>query len=140
MSDFVEHTFVPVRFHVKQNPDGFKRFNAQWTPTQIILDENGVERHRVEGFLPKDDFLAQLELGLARLDFEAGRFERAAGEFELVVEHHPDSTPAPQARYWAGVARYKATGDARALKETARAIQDRWPGSEWATKASIWVT
>jgi TolA-binding protein len=137
--EFVGHTFIPVRVHVKENRAAFERFNAQWTPTQIVLDENGVERHRLEGFLPKDDILAQLELGLARLDFEAGRFDRAMREFEQVVEKHPRATAAPQARYWAGVSRYKASNDPGALKETAQAIESRWPGSEWARKASVWA-
>ena len=40
VAELVEHTFVPVRFHIKSNPDGFRRFNAQWTPTQIILGQD----------------------------------------------------------------------------------------------------
>lgn len=134
----IANEFIPVRFHVKENPQGFQRFNAQWTPTQIVLDEDGVERHRVEGFLPKDDFLAQLELGLARIAFEHGELKDAARRFQEIVEHHPRSVVAPQARYWAGVSRYKASNDAGALKQTAHDIAERWPGTEWATKASIW--
>lgn len=129
---------MPVRFHVKQNPEGFARFKARWTPTQLVLDEQGEEKHRIEGFLPKDDFLAQLELGLGRLEFERGDFDAAAREFDDVVVRHPGATSAPEARYWAGVSRYKRSNDPNALKDTAEEVTRRWPDSEWARKASVW--
>jgi len=36
------------------------------------------------------------------------------------------------------VSKYKATGDAAALKETAQRFGDRYQDSTWATKASVW--
>ena len=45
---------------------------------------------------------------------------------------------APEALYWAGVARYKATGDAAALAETAAEFANRYQDSAWAKKASVW--
>ena len=55
--------------------------------------------------------------------------------------------PAPQWRQipaacggnWAGVARYKATGDAAALKDTAERFKKRYADSTWAKKASVWA-
>ena len=32
----------------------------------LILDPNGEERYRIEGYLPVEEFRAQLELGLAQ--------------------------------------------------------------------------
>jgi thioredoxin-related protein len=57
---------VPLEAHIKQHPAYFHRFDALWTPSVIILDQNGKERFRIEGYLPKDEFSAQLELALAR--------------------------------------------------------------------------
>ena len=69
VAEFVMNNFIPVRLHVKQNADEYKRlsakYNAQWTPTILIIDADGNERHRIEGFLPADDFLPQLEIGAA---------------------------------------------------------------------------
>jgi hypothetical protein len=45
----------------------------------------------------------------------------------------------PEAMYWAGVARYKATGDAAALAATANDFRERHQGSTWAKKASVWA-
>jgi TolA-binding protein len=51
----------------------------------------------------------------------------------------PGTDAAAEAMYWAGVARYKATNDASALKATADAFKKRYQDSIWAKKASIWA-
>jgi tetratricopeptide (TPR) repeat protein len=139
---FINEHFVPVRVHVRDQADEFKRlgarFSAQWTPTILIVDEGGEERHRIEGFLPADDFLAQLELGLGHAAFARSDFAEAERWFRHVIEAYPDSDAAPEALYWAGVARYKATGDAGALAETYREFQKRYKDTSWAKKASVW--
>jgi Tetratricopeptide repeat len=137
---FVTEHLVPVKIHVKEQPATFERFEVQWTPTLVILNNGGTERHRWEGFLPADDFLAELELGLAKIAFAQKRFSEAAGRFRAVAEQHPKSVVAPTAVYWAGVARYKDSGNAGELKEAAQALQSRYPESEWATKASVWLS
>ena len=138
----VTFEFVPIRIHVRDAGDVYSRvsqqLNVQWTPTVLILDEDGIERHRVEGFLPVDDFLAQLKLGLARIAFQRGAFDEAERRFRQVVDEHPQSDPAPEALYWIGVSRYKGQGDASALAETARAFSTRYTVSAWAKKASVW--
>ena len=140
--DFITEHFVPVRVHVKENAEAFKelgrRFDAQWTPTTLLVDSNGQERHRIEGFLPVDDFLAQLTLGLAHAEFARGRFLEAEALFRRVADEHSRTESAPEALYWAGVARYKATNDAGALTETACAFSQRYTDTSWAKKASVW--
>ena len=51
---------------------------------------------------------------------------------------HGSTDAAPEALYWAGVARYKATGDAAALSDTAGQFRQRYQESSWAKKASVW--
>ena len=138
MASFIQRHFVPVKIHIKQQPETFKRFGAQWTPTMLILDPEGEERHRFEGFLPAPEFLGQLALGLARTDFGRERWEKAEERFAEVLRRFPDTAAAPEALYWAGVAKYKRTGDGAALAETHQAFQKRYPDSTWATKASVW--
>ena len=134
----VSESFHPVRLHVKKHPEAMERFGANWTPTVILLDSGGTERHRIEGFLPVDDFLAQLKLGLGKAAFQRGAFDEGERWFRAVVAEHPQSEPAPEALYWAGVARYKGKGDASALAETARAFTSSYTDSAWAKKASVW--
>ena len=139
VTSFIAENFVPVKIHIKENPAGFERFGAQWTPTIIIADSNGTERYRFEGYLPAEDFLAQLELGLAKSAFANNRFDEAEKWFRDIVARFANSDTAPEALYWAGVAKYKASNDPTPLKETAKAFQSRYSESSWAKKASVWA-
>ena len=140
---FVNENFLPARVHVKDDADAFKRYgenyNAHWTPTVLELDPNGEEQWRTEGFLPLDDFLGQLMLGRAQMDFKQGRWAEAEKRFREIVEKLPKSDAAPEALYWAGVSKYKVNHNAAALKETAKAFTTRYKDSSWAKKASIWA-
>ena len=140
---FITENFVPARVHVREQAADFQRFgqryNAQWTPTVLVIDPNGEERHRVEGFLPADDLLAQLTLGLGHSAFARQDWKEAERRYREVVDRFPNSDAAPEAQYWAGVARYKATNDPSALGETARAFTRRYQDSTWAKKASVWA-
>jgi len=140
---FVEDNFIPVRVHVKEHAFEYKRlanrFAAHWTPTILVLDPDGEERHRIEGFLPMGDFLSQLKLGLAKVAFALGQFADAEKAYQEILEQHPNTDAAPEAQYWAGVSRYKASGDSGALKETARLFAERYKESTWAKKASVWA-
>ncbi|HWR51415.1 MAG TPA: tetratricopeptide repeat protein [Bryobacteraceae bacterium] len=136
---FVSENFIPLRIHIKENPEGFKRFGAQWTPTVVVSDPGGTERYRFEGFLPADEFLPQLELGLAKAAFANNKFDLAERRYRDIVAQFPNSEVAPEAQYWAGVSKYKASNDAAALGETAKAFQSRYSDSAWAKKASVWA-
>jgi tetratricopeptide (TPR) repeat protein len=137
--EFVSKNFVPARFHIKEQPDAFGRFGAQWTPTILIDDANGKEQHRIEGFLPVDDFLAQLQLGLGHAAFKAGRFDEAEKWFEQTIQKYPKTDAGPEAQYWAGVSRYKGSNDGSHLKATADAFKKRYSDTTWAKKASVWA-
>ena len=139
MIRFVEQHFVPLKIHVREQPQLFERFGARWTPTQLILDESGEEHYRIEGFLPKDDLLAKLEMGLGKLAFERQRFDDAQRTFHDVEMQHPASGAAPEALYWEGVAAYKSSNDAARLQDTARHLSQRYPESEWTRRASVWA-
>ncbi len=139
MVDFISSYFIPAKIHIKEQPQTFKRFGAQWTPTLLIMTTHGDEAHRIEGFLDVDAMLAQLELGLAKAFFKMEKYADAEKHFRAVVQSYPSAEAAPEALYWAGVAAYKATNDPGKLKETAKAEQSRYPQSEWAKKASVWA-
>jgi TolA-binding protein len=103
-----------------------------------VLDSEAVERHRIEGFLPVDDFLAQLDLGMGKLHFQQENYAAAEKQFLAVCESLPETAAAPEACYWAGVAAYKGSDDAGHLASTARALIGKYPDSVWARKASVW--
>jgi Tetratricopeptide repeat len=138
VDQLVRENFIPVRIQVRENPQAMERFNVQWTPTIVLLGPDGKEHQRIEGFLDTEDFLAQLTLGLAKISFARQEWDRAAERYGEVLDRFPATDAAPEAQYWRGVTRYKATNDAAALGETARAFQERYADSTWARKASIW--
>jgi hypothetical protein len=139
VANFIAENFIPVRIHIKEQPAVFDRFGAQWTPTVIILDSDGNERHRFQGFLPVDDFLAQLELGLAHAAFAHKDWRGAEGQYRKIVKEYSKTEAAPEALYWAGVAKYKGSGDAASLKETAEKFKKKYSKSTWAKKSSVWA-
>ena len=131
-----------MRVHVREQAEEFRRlaqrYGQLWTPTILELDPAGVEQHRIEGFLPAEDLLAQLMLGLAHAAFRRQEWREAAHRFDEIVERLPDDDAAAEAEYWAGVASYKETGDSAKLAETARYFADHFQGSQWAKRASVW--
>jgi Tetratricopeptide repeat len=137
VAGFITENFITVRQHVKKHPDAMERFDVQWTPTLLVMDPNGKERHRVEGFLEAGPLLAQLRLGLAQAAFANQKWDDAERLFEEAVSSG-DTDAAPEGAYWAGVTRYKSTGDAGALGATHKRLSEQFAGSTWAKKASIW--
>lgn len=129
---------MPLSAHIKERPVYFHRFDALWTPTVLILDPKGVERFRLEGYLPKDEFRAWLELGLARVAFMSKDFAEAENRYAAVLEKYPDSKSAPEALYWKGVSHYKATNDHTVLGELPGQFREKYPDSSWALKTAAW--
>ena len=104
----------------------------------LILDSNGVERFRLEGFLPKDEFRAQLELGLARVAFMSKNWSDAEDRYARVLEQFPETKAAAEALYWKGVSQYKATNDHTILGEMPGLFRKQYPNSISALKTLAW--
>jgi hypothetical protein len=143
VASFINENFVPVRVHTRTQANEYKRlgarFSAQWTPTILLIDGSGEERHRIEGSLPADDFLAQLMLGLGHSAFARSAFDEAERWSRQVVDDFPNTESAPEALYWAGVSKYKASGNPAPLAETAAQFANRYQDTSWAKKASVWA-
>ena len=133
---------MPIRIHAREQAADFKRygerFSAFWTPTILELDSNGIEQHRIEGFLPADELLAQLSLGLAHAAFKRQDWADASRRFSEVAAM-ADGDASAEALYWAGVSRYKGSGDPKYLAETAQNFSRQFQDTPWAKKASVWA-
>lgn len=136
---FVSECFFPVKLDIKKHPESFARFNVEWTPTIIIPDLNGRERHRFVGFLPTEDFLAQLQLGIAKVAFSSQKYKEAQKGFAAVSRLHPETSAAPESVYWAGVSAYRGSGKGDPLAQCANELKQKYPESDWAKKASVWI-
>jgi len=135
---FINENFIPVEAHIKEHPVWFRRFDAVWTPTVILLDSDGQERWRTEGYLPKREFQAQLETALARMALMRKHWPEAERRYGHIAETYPDTTMAAEAIYWRGVSRYRQSNDHTALGSVATELTARYPDSLWRAKASVW--
>lgn len=102
------------------------------------MDPDGKERTRLEGYLPRDEFRAHLEMGLARVALAQKDWKQAESRFSAVAENYPDSNYAPQAIYFGGVSRYSVSHESADLKATAATLADKYPDTEWRTRSLPW--
>ncbi len=105
----------------------------------IVMDSEGHERYRFVGWLPADEFQAQLMMGLAKVAFAHKHWNEAERWFSQIVERFPEAEPAAEALYWVGVCRYKATSDHHVLGETARQFTLHYQHTSWAKRSSVWL-
>lgn len=134
---FLEERFIPVRsecFWDDPTPL-MEKFGIKWTPTFIVHDPEGKEHHRFVGYVPVDDLFAHLGLGLGKIFYDTDRLEEAIRQFQIVIDRHPGAGPTPEAVFLKGVAEYKHTHDAKALRRTYDALTAGYPQTEWARRA-----
>ena len=105
----------------------------------LVLDSSGVERLRNEGYLPKDEFKAFLEMGLGRVAFKKKKWADAERDYRGVAENHPNTLMAAEAQYWAAVSHYKGTNDHTVLTKVAEELREKRPNDLWTQKASPWL-
>jgi hypothetical protein len=102
------------------------------------MDPDGKERWRLEGYLTKDEFKVNLEMGLARVAFTRKDFADAERRYAAIVANNPDSKFAPEAVYNEGVSRYSITHDHLTLADVATTFTHKYQDSIWAEKSIPW--
>ena len=138
--DYITKNFVPVRYNAQTSTDARSKYRVLWAPTILVLDSHGTEYYRFNGFLPPDEFIPQLEFGLARMALEKQDIKTAGTQMKMVVEKYPKSDIAPEAQYWVGVIAYQLTHDLNDEINEWKKITERYPNSIWAKKVSCAVS
>jgi hypothetical protein len=103
------------------------------------MDSEGVERYRIEGYLPKDWFRARLEMGLARVAFMHKKFAEAQKIYADIAHRFGDLALAAEAIYYRDVCTYKATNDHTSLGVAAKELAEKFPNDEWQMKSIPWA-
>lgn len=135
---YLQEHFIPVQFNVVETPDVMDRFNTPWTPTLIVLDADGKEHRRSQGFLDARRMLAELSLARLKAAIDRQEFQQAhwlAEEAQHLARG--DAEREPEAQYWSSVAAYKATGQSDNLVQGWNRLLDEFPQSDWAKKAEF---
>jgi thioredoxin-related protein len=138
VAELITRELIPVRAHIKEQPQMWKRFGTRWTPTVLFLDWEGKEQFRIEGYLPAEEFLGQIELGLGYISVADKDWQRAEEHFAVAADRYAQTEAGPEGLYWRGVARYSANHDGKELQATARAFENRYTNTAWAKRASVW--
>lgn len=112
-----------------------KKYGVRWTPTFVVHAPDGTEHHRFVGYVPSDDLIAQLGLGIGKIFYDTNRLEEAMARFRMVIERHPDAGATPEAVFLLGVCGYKHRHDPKELRRAYDTLAARYPQSEWARRA-----
>ncbi len=124
--EFINSNMIAVRVPHDQRPLA-EDFKVKWTPTLITLDMDGTERHRTVGFLPPEELIPSLMLGIGEAHLERGEFAQAIPRFEKLVSKYPKSGSAPEAVYFLGVARFQSTHNEKFLRKAYDTLAARVP-------------
>ncbi|MBV9075404.1 MAG: hypothetical protein JOZ10_17400 [Acidobacteria bacterium] len=128
-----------MKAHIKEHPGWFHRFDAVWTPSALLLASSGKERVRLEGYLPRTDFVAALISGLGRIAFVQKNYPEAERWYDEVITRYGQSHSVPGAMYWRAVSHYKATNDHTVLGKVAEELRGKFRSSVWAAKSVPWL-
>ena len=135
--DFFEKHLIAVKVLINSQPLP-KKFRVQWTPTLVLLDEEGEEHNRTVGFLRPEELLPSLMLGIGKSHFDHDDYAGAENTFQRLLAEYPKSDSSAEAAYYLGVSRYKRTHEPEELKKTIQHLQRDFPQSEWAKRASVY--
>ena len=135
--ELVEREVAPVMINAESSAELAKRYHIDWTPAVVIADESGVELERWVGYLPAEEFMAQLMLSKGLAAFHLDRLVEAAREFDMLIDGFPTSELVPEATYFRGIASLKH-GDTASLGTMCRNMQEKYPDSQWTKRCSIW--
>jgi tetratricopeptide (TPR) repeat protein len=131
---FILENLIPLQVKSDAQPLATD-FNVKWTPTLVTLDSDGKEHHRTVGFLPPEELVPSLLLGIAKCHFDRERYEEALKALNRLLESYPKSDAAPEAIFLRGVSLYKSTHNPKPLKEAYEKLQAEYPSSEWTKRA-----
>ena len=135
VAEFINGRMVPVQMLYDAQPFA-STYTVKWTPTMIVLDGEGKEHHRIVGFLPPDEFLPALLLGIGKTAFDADELDKAMADLDKIITAYPRSAAAPEAMYLRGVVQFKKSHQAGPLKEAFEQLKRDYPASEWAKRAT----
>ena len=58
--------FVPVKINTDKQPDVAKKYDISGIPVILFLNEKGSVKHKIEGFMPPEQFAKEMEVALGK--------------------------------------------------------------------------
>ena len=139
IATLIAESFVPWRIDFRRETKLLRKFNVVWTPTNLFIDSREREHYRLTGYLPPDVFESYLAMGRAKVAFGAHNYSEAAELFDSIARDYPTNIMAPEAVYFRGVSRQKATGEDAHLDEAAADLKQLYPDSDYVLRTRPWL-
>ncbi|WAC07458.1 MAG: hypothetical protein OS130_14730 [Thermodesulfobacteriota bacterium] len=135
MSKVVTDWFIPVRIPGDKQGDLFVKYLVTWTPTIVILDEEGREHYRFTGFLTPEDLCARIIMDGAKTELTLKNYDLALKRLTDVIEKYKGTCAVPEAIFYLGVAKYLSSHNPKPLREGLDRLRKEFPQSEWTLRA-----
>jgi thioredoxin-related protein len=134
VDNFISDRMVPLRAQAAHSTLAAD-FRIVWTPTLLVLDFYGKEHHRSLGFLPPEEIVASLLLGIGKTALENGQYNEAVLQLNTMLNGYPEAACAPEAVYLRAVSRYRSSHAASTLKDCYQQLLEQYPQSDWVKRA-----
>ena len=130
---FITEKVIPLQ--VPSDQQLAADFNVKWTPSLLILDQDGNEHHRTVGFMGAEELIPSILLGIGNAHFNKNEFAEALECYGAILADYAKCDAAPEALFQKGVSLYKKTSDPIPLKEAYNALLEKYPESQWTKRA-----
>ena len=130
---------IPVHFDNSkaENNQFLHGIHHIWTPDVRILNHDGFELYRWDGFLPPAEFAARTLCGFGMAYLRLKRFDQAEAVYLDVLKRFSTTYAAPEAQYYLGVTRYRRDPNSDELLTQWANLRSRYPSSEYRVKQSF---
>lgn len=130
---------IPVQFDNSKSENNrfLHDIHHIWTPDIRIVNHDGYELYRFDGFLPPPEFMARVQCGFGYAYLRLKRFDIAEQCYLDVLRRFSTSYAAPEAQYYLGVTRYRRDPDSDELLTQWANLRSRYPTSEYRVKQSF---
>jgi TolA-binding protein len=139
VSDAINAHCVPLQIDNTQPTAEplLQKYRHIWTPDLRILEADGTELYRWNGYLPPFEFAPQLLVAVAHAHLRLKQFDPAIEIYEDVVKRFPTSLFAPEALYFLGTSKYRKTHESTELLRGWHELEKSFPASEWTVKQNF---
>jgi len=137
----IQENFIPVQINITEETpevqEAIQRYRQMWTPTIVVLDPEGKEVRRSQGYFPPEEFIPELLMGLGQTRMLDKDYAGAYRQFEKVRNECPGTRGCEESTYWLGVSGYKRDDNADVLMKHWNELKEKYPNSPWWQKASF---
>jgi thioredoxin-related protein len=130
---FISEKVIPLQ--VASDHQLAADFNVKWTPSLLILDQDGNEHQRTVGFMAPEELISSILLGIGNAHFNKNEFTDALECYHAILADYAKCDAAPEAIFQKGVSLYKSTNNPIPLKEAYNVLLDRYPENQWTKRA-----